>query len=237
MDTHIIIAGDSNALGYLNNGPAPYEPTAQVQIWTGTAWNYMQPGVNTGTPANPQAWGPEVQEANDWLAVHAGDGSHLWIVKDAETVKGSTTLAVDWNPAIGALYASTTHAVNAAMHNLDGTQFAFDRYDALEVGLGENDAVNHAWASAYATNLTSFISAAREDWHVTNVIMNRINDQVGAPEDNLAVRVAQFGVDQADDHVSSFKTIGFEMQPDQLHYDATGQIALGHGFFDNLSLL
>jgi hypothetical protein len=61
-DAHIIIAGDSNALGFLNNGPAPYAPTAQVQIWadsrTGSyQWNYMDPGFNTGTPANPQTGG------------------------------------------------------------------------------------------------------------------------------------------------------------------------------------
>ena len=59
-DTAIIIAGDSNPLGYENNGPAPYTPTYKVQIWTDTngdgvadAWNYMNPGVNTGTPNNP----------------------------------------------------------------------------------------------------------------------------------------------------------------------------------------
>lgn len=241
-DAHIIIAGDSNALGYLNNGPAPYIPTARVQIWAdtngdgvGDAWNYMNPGVNTGTAANPRAWGPEVQEANDWLA--ANPTGYLWIVKDAETVKGATTLAADWNPAGGFMFASATHAAGAAMHALDGSPYAFTHYDVADLQLGENDAANPAMATAYGANLTDFIAQARAAWNVTDFVLGRINDAVGAPADNLAVRVAQFGVDQADDHVTSFKTIGFEMQPDDLHYAEAGQIALGAGFFDGWATL
>lgn len=229
-DAHVILAGDSNALGYLNNGPAPYEATARVQIWTGTAWNYMLPGVNTGTPNNPTAWGPEVQEANDWLA-HNPTGV-LWIVKDALTVKGSTTLAVDWAPHGGAMYTSATSAAGAAMHALDGTPYAFTHYDVADVVLGENDAVNPAYAAAYKANETAFIAAARVDWAVNEFVFSRINDAVGAPADNLAVRVAQWDVDQADPHVESFKTIGFAMQPDDVHYAEAGQLALGHAFYD-----
>jgi hypothetical protein len=236
-DAHLIIAGDSNALGYLNTGPAPYTPTARVQIWTdtngdgvGDAWNYMRPGVNTGTPANPTDWGPEVQQANAWLQAHPT--GILWIVKDAETVKGSTTLAGDWNPASGHMFASTTHAVEAAMHNLDGSAYAFTHYDVADVVLGENDAVNHDMAMAYGANLTDFIAHARTDWDVTEFVFSRINDAVGAAADNLAVRQAVYSVDVADDHAASFKTIGFAMQPDDVHYAEAGQVALGQGFFD-----
>lgn len=231
-DTHVIIAGDSNALGYLNTGAAPYVATAPVQIWTGGAWNYLNPGVNTGTPNNPTAWGPEVQFAKDWLAVHADDGSHLWIVKDAATVKGSTSLAVDWAPASGHMFASTSADVSAAMHNLDGTAYAFDHYDGALIVLGENDAVNPAFAAAYHDNLIAFNSAARAAWHVTTLLESRIEDTMGAPADNLAVRDAQWQVDQADAAMVSFRTIGFEQQPDHVHYDAVGQLALGHAFFD-----
>lgn len=71
-DSRIFTAGQSNDLGYLNNGPAPYVATARVQIFAdtdgdgyGDVWNYMNPGVNTGMPANPTAWGPEVEIAKD----------------------------------------------------------------------------------------------------------------------------------------------------------------------------
>lgn len=235
-DEHIIIAGDSNALGFLNTGPAPYVPTARVQIWAdtnsdgiGDAWNYMNPGVNTGTPANPQDWGPEVAIANNWLA--ANPTGNLWIVKDAETVKGGATLAVEWNPQTGSLFASTTHAAQAAWANVHGGPWSFDHYDAAMIVLGENDAEVPAYAQAYQTNLHAFDAAVRASWNARTIIESRIEDTMGAPADNQAVRVAQWAEDQADPLMASFKTIGFEQQPDHVHYDAAGHIALGNGFF------
>lgn len=234
-DPHIIIAGDSNALGYLNTGPAPYAPTAQVQIWAlqpdGTfAWNYMNPGVNTGTPTNPADWGPEVQIANDWLKLHAGDGSHLWIVKDDMTVKGGTTLAVDWAPG-APWFESTAKAAAAAMHNLDGGPYAFTHYDVADVVLGENDAVNHAYAMAYAANLEAFLPAAQVAWNVEGIAMTRIEDTIGAADDNLAVRTAVYALDPQEADLVSFRTIGFGQASDMVHYDAAGQVALGNAFF------
>ncbi len=242
-DGHIIIAGQSNALGYLNEGPAPYAPTARVQIWTDTngdgvadAWNYMRPGVNTGTPANPHDWGPEVQIANDWLRDHST--GYLWIVKDAQTVKGSTGLAedatqIDWSPhSHGEMFDTTIQAANDAMRNLSGGQFAFDHYDAVMWMQGEQDAYDPAKAAAYQANLTELVADARADWHVTDFIMGRITATAGAAADNLAVRNAEYTVDYNDPFVASFKTIGFEMQSDNLHYDAVGQVSLGNGFYD-----
>lgn len=236
VQEHVIIAGDSNALGFLNTGPAPYAPSAQVQIWAlqpdgSHAWNYMLPGANTGTPANPRSWGPEVQLANRFLQAHAGDGSVLWIVKDDLTVKGGTTLAVDWKPG-SVWFENAAKAAADAMRNLGGGPYAFDHYDAAYVVLGENDAVNHDYAAAYQANLEAFLPAARAAWHVEDIAMSRIEDTMGATADNLAVRVAQWAVDVEDPNLVTFKTIGFEQQADHVHYDARGQIALGDAFFD-----
>ena len=136
-DSRIILAGQSNALGYLNTGAAPYVPTPRVQIWADTngdgvpdAWNYMNPGVNTGTPENPTVWGPEVGFANSWLATHPT--GNLWIVKIA---KGSTGLAadpaqIDWSPSSsGEMYAQATAAIAAARANLAGSSYAFATWD------------------------------------------------------------------------------------------------------------
>lgn len=236
-DAHIIIAGDSNPLGFLNTGPAPYTPTARVQIWTdtdangiGDAWHYMQPGVNTGTQANPTAWGSEVQLANRWLADNPT--GYLWIVKNAETVKGGTTLAADWNPWTGPYFASTMHSAGAAMHNLDGTSFAFDHYDAAFVGLGENDATHPEMAASYLVNLTAFNFAARSAWGVDKLVEYRITTGAGAPADNLAVREAQWQADMADPDLVTFKTIGFAMQPDGVHYAEAGHVALGNANYE-----
>lgn len=231
-DAHIILAGDSQALGFGNSGPAPYALTARVQIWAdtnadgiGDAWNYMRPGVNTGTPANPTVWGPEVELANRWLADNPS--GYLWVLKDAQTVKGGTTLAVDWNPSSGAMFASTTAAANAALHNLDATPFAFSHYEAAVVLLGTNDAISTAHAETYYANLGVFDPAARTAWHVDRLIEARITDTPGDAADNLTIRQAQWQADQDDAHMVSFKTIGFGLQGDWLHYDPAGQVAVG----------
>lgn len=236
-DARIIIAGDSNPLGFLNTGPAPYQVTARVQIWadtdgngTGDAWNYMRPGVNTGTPNNPTVWGSEVEIANRWLADNPT--GYLWIVKNAETVKGGTNLANDWDTQTGFMFQSATRTINAAMHNLDGSQFAFDHYDAAFVGLGENDAVNHQMAADYLPNLIEFNAAARQAWHVTDLVEYRITEGAGSPSDNLAVRQAQWQADQADPDLITFKTQGFAMLSDGIHYAEAGHIALGNANYD-----
>lgn len=237
MDARIIIAGDSNPLGYQNTGPAPYTPTVRVQIWadldgngTGDTWVYMNPGVNTGTKANPTAWGSEVQIANRWLADHP-DGI-LWIVKNAETVKGGSSLGHEWEPFNGSLFVSATRSVNAAMHNLDGTAFAFSHYDVAFIGLGENDASSPAYAADYLPNIIEFNEAIRPTWHVSHLVEYRITEGAGAPADNLAVRQAQWQADQLDEDLATFKTIGFAMQPDGVHYAAEGHIALGNANYD-----
>lgn len=234
-DTRVIIAGDSEALGFQNTGPAPYTPTIRVQIWAkqpdgSYAWNYMRPGVNTGTEHNPTAWGAEVGLANKWLA--ANPDGFLWIVKDDETVKGGTKLAVEWNPDHGAMFSSTTHAAFTAMHNLDGTAFAFDHYDTALVALGTNDAADPVAAAHMLENLTAFVPAARDAWDVNEIVMPRIADHVGTAADNLTVRQAQYTADQASPYLETFKTIGFGLQSDLIHYDASGQLAVGAAFYD-----
>lgn len=241
-DHYIILAGQSNALGFGNTGPAPYVPTAQVQIFAdsngdglGDVWNYMNPGVNTGMPANPTVWGPEVEIANRWRADHPDPNDHLWIVKVA---KGSTGLAedasqLDWSPAsVGEMYDRATAVVGAAKAQLVGSPYAFDHFDAMMWMQGETDATDPAKAAAYNSNLTGFLAEARFDWGVTEVVAGRITTGAGAPADNLAVRVAQWDVDAADAHLATFKTIGDDMQADGIHYAAAGHISLGDAFYD-----
>lgn len=241
-DAHIIIAGQSNALGYLNNGPAPYVNTARVQIWAdtngdgqGDAWNYMRPGPggNTGTPANPNAWGPEVEIAKRWLADHPDPNDHLWIVKVA---KGSTGLAqdpnqLDWSPnSRGEMFDTATATIDAARNDLNWSPtYSFGRWDAAMWMQGEQDATDPAKAAAYSASLTGFLAAARFQWDVTEFYAARITDSPALP-DNFAVRVAQWDVDAADAHLETFKTIGLTMQPDQIHY--ADHIGLGDRFYD-----
>ncbi len=242
-DHRIFTGGQSNGLGYGNNGPAPYVPTARVQIFAdtdgdgyGDVWHYMNPGVNTGMPANPTAWGPEVEIANRWLADHPDPNDHLWIVKVA---KGSTGLAedagqLDWSPnSTGEMYDHATAVIAAAKAELVGSPYAFSQFDAMMWMQGETDATEATKTTAYNANLTDFLAHARFDWGVSEVIYGRITDSPALPY-NFAVRVAQWDVDQADAHLETFKTIGLTMQPDGIHY--ADHIGLGDRFYDGWML-
>lgn len=244
-DTHIIIAGQSNALGYLNTAPAPYAPTPRVQIWCDTdedgipdAWNYMLPGHNTGTHANKTCWGPEVAFANRWLV--ANPTGYLWIVKDG-CVKGSTGLAkndtmgvLDWSPESTSppeLFATATATITAAQANLNGGQFAFNTWDAVLWMQGETDAAVLVTANAYLTNLQDFITHVRNSWSVSRIVVGRISDSAALTY-NAIVRVAQWQVFMDDTNVPSFKTIGFpRRQDDDIHYTAEGHVMLGQAFY------
>lgn len=224
----VVLAGQSNALGFGNTGPAPYVPDPLTFIWDSLKhwWVQMAPGVNTGTPANPADWGPEVAFAQAFRAAHPGEV--LLIVK---SVKGETGLAVrpgiDWSPAShGEMFDLTAERIAAA-------RAAFGPHappvDAVLWMQGEEDAADRAAAAAYGPNLQSFLAAVRARWGAEEVVLGRIG-QAGAWSQD--VRAAQRSVDQADGHVTSFDTIGFGLQGDGLHYDAAGQLALGRGFFD-----
>lgn len=223
----VLLAGQSNALGYLNTSPAPYAADPLTYIWDNDHawWVQMQPGVNTGTPENPADWGPEVAFAQAFRAAHPDEV--LAIVK---SVKGSTGVAedpnqLDWSPAShGEMFDLTTarlHAAEAAIGAVAPDQVFF-------MGM-ETDATDAGKAGHALENLTDLVAHMRADWGATDIGLGRIGAAGAYSQD---VRVAQWSVDQADPHLTSFKTIGFEMQPDGLHYDAAGQLALGQGFFD-----
>lgn len=234
-----LFAGQSNALGFGNTGPAPYTPTYRVQIWVdtdgdglGDAFNFMNPGVNTGTPSNTTAWGPEVAFAKAWLAAHAGDNEILYIGK---VVKGSTSLAqsdgLDWSPASRGELFDKAATESARMR----ANLGIDRLEAVFWMQGEQDTTSASAAASYADHLRDFLGAVRTQWMGDPngyIGVGRITDSAALPY-SQQVRVAQWQVDQEDPHMESFKTIGFAMQPDGLHYAADGQLALGQAFFDN----
>jgi hypothetical protein len=246
----VIVAGQSNALGFLNTGPAPYTPDARVQIWCDTngdgvpdAWNYMLPGSNTGTLANPNVWGPEVEFANQWKSRNVSSSDSLWIVK-AGCVKGSTGLArndgagvLDWSPESTAELFKTAHdTTQAAMAALAGGPYAFTAYDFCMWMQGEQDATDQTAADNYNTNLRDLLAHVRDPtvgWSVNRVGVGRIN----APLTTYVqtVRLAQWDV-STDDPANSpgFTTKDLPLQPDSLHYTAAGHVALGRRFWDAL---
>jgi hypothetical protein len=225
----VLFAGQSNALGFGNTGPAPYTPTERVQIWSGSGFSIMTPGVNTGTPANPTVWGPEVAFANDWLAAHPEGTLYL-----GKVVKGSTPLAqadgLDWSPrSTDELFDQAKATANAMLAARGAVAL-----DAVFWMQGEQDATVSEWAAQYGANLTAFLSAVRSEWmHNAQgyVAAGQISDSTALAY-NQDVRAAELGVDQADPNLETFPTAGFTMQADGLHYAAQGHISLGHAFYE-----
>ena len=235
-----VFAGQSNALGYGMSTatlPSPLQGAdlGQTYIWGGgygaRYWGVMQPGVNTGNENEPQAWGPEVQFAYDFHQAHPDDV--LLIVKVA---LGSTGLApdpaaLDWSPSTHELFDLTTANINrarAAFMAAQGTEAP--QASVVFWMQGETDAGTPEGAAAYHDNLTEFLAHVRSDWMhdpTGKVVAARITD-APALNHNLTVRQAQWQVDQEDENLVTFKTIGFGMQPDLIHYGAGGHVALGH---------
>lgn len=216
----LIVAGQSNALGFQVTPaelPSWYAPDARVQIWTGSAFATMDPGVNTGTPANPNAWGPEVGYASAWLADPANAGQTLYVVK---SVKGSTGLAADagaqdWSPSsTGELFDAATAAVTAAKATLSGpfhtTALWFQ---------GEEDATSATKSAAYATNLAGLETAAATSWGVDDFQYGRISTSLTY---NATVQAAQPDGFATDDSVK---------QADGLHFTGAAQIDHGAEFY------
>lgn len=216
MSQAIIVAGQSNALGYNVTAaelPASYHTDPKVVIWNDTTmqWDVMRPGINTGTPANPGAWGPEVAYAMRWTTAHPNEV--LYVVKD---VKGETALAqtdgLDWSPqSHGELFDATakqvadSHIGNATVLWVQGEQDGYDQGQAL----------------AYGDNLAGLKTAAAQFWGAVRFITAQSQ---GPGEFNDLVQQGE-GPDAVD-------TSGVDKQADGIHYNGVGQIELGDLMYD-----
>lgn len=243
MTKVFVFAGDSNAVGFgmnLSTVPAGLTlPNANAFIFNagGSYWGQLTPGVNTGTASNPQAWGPEAQFA--YAFGQAYPGETLLIIKIA---KGSTPLAldsvaVDWSPdSVGEMFdlaTSTIADARTAFANAQG--YPAPPIDAVMWVGGPNDSFSATRAADYDDNLTDLFAAIRAEWMGQTdgeIVYSRMTDDTAVMPFNLDVRVAQWAVDQADPDAASFKTIGYGLAPDHIHYDATGYVQLGQGLFD-----
>lgn len=217
----VVVAGQSNALGYGNNGPAPAGPVPEIQIWNGDHFEMMAPGVNTGTAANPHAWGPAVSFAASWWWGDRQPGDVLYIL---QSVKGSTGLAadpdeIDWNPHTGEMFSLTSDEIAQ-------TGMAPDLVLWVQ---GEADAMVAEKAAAYQANLAEFFWNARFAWG--NPDVNFVYSDVAADlEFSEVVRQGQAANNGGQSHMVS--SDGLTFQADNLHIDAAGHIDLGFRFWD-----
>lgn len=231
----VVVAGQSNALGF---GLTPAElpdyartPDPRVQIWTPHGFETLRAGTNTGTPANPAAWGPEVAFAHAWRAAHPRE--RLYLVK---SVKGSTSLAadpqaLDWSPASrGELFDRTTQAVAEARA---ASGLAVSTILWMQ---GETDAGDAARSAAYARNLEALLRAMRRTWSDgrARIVVARIGEGPALPYATV-VRAAEAEAAGRDTSAAVVETGGLPLQPDGLHLAAAGEMALGTAFYEAAS--
>jgi hypothetical protein len=186
----------------------------------------LYPGLNTGTLAHPEAWGPETTFAAQFHVTHPFEP--LFIVKSA---KGSTGLAadpsaLDWSPeSTGEMFDLTTERIAEARAALGGLA-----PDTVFLMQGEQDATSLEAANAYAENLRGWLAAIRAEWMGDpqgHIVFGRIGDSTPYFEQ---VRWAQYVVDLEDPNAVSFDTYDFAMQCDNLHYAADGFLRIGGAF-------
>ena len=229
----VVFAGQSNALGFgMSRATLPPEyaaPDPLTWIWSNAGGHFeiLEPGFNTGTPANPEAWGPEVAFAHDFRLTHPDE--LLIIVK---SVKGSTGLAqtdaaLDWSPAsVGEMFDLTAGRIAAAR-----AAAGEPAVDAVFIVQGEQDGFDLGAAQAYGANLTSWLDAIRAEWMGDEQGRVALAEISHAHEGFELVRQAQAQVAAADPFVDAIDAGWLPLQDDGLHYAAASHVAMGDEFF------
>ncbi len=223
-----LLAGQSNMLGHGLPGVLPEacrRPNPAAMIWDSPsrAWRPLEPG---------ERFGPEIMIGWTLRAEHPGQ--RLALVKHAA---GSTDLDEDWRPTteagqcasgrcqwpalVEAIAQSRAALLDAGLDSLPGGIFWMQ---------GESDARRQGAAERYLDNLTRLIDALRLELGQPGapVVLGRLsarlpasaapfNDQIRAAQDDAA----------ADPLVAAVDTDDFDLEADQVHFSALGQIALG----------
>jgi hypothetical protein len=195
------------------------------------------------SPATPvQVFGPEIGLARQ---IWADTRQQITIVKAAI---GSTSLAVDWNPATpNGYYAQMVAKVIATMA-ADAAKGQLDTLGAVYWYQGEDDAANPSWYPKYQSNLTDFIAHLRTDLpldHAASIVLAKESQAAtisyrqatgDCPFDNCAtVQVGDRAVRVADDwaaanlaHVVEVDTLDLpRVAPFLIRLSNVGELALG----------
>ena len=232
----VIFAGQSNLGLGMSTATLPDHlkggaiPNTYMFTSASTYWGGVVPGTETVFPNNPGTWGAADQFAYNFHQTRPDD-----ILLVVEVGHGSTGIAadpnaLDWSPAShGEMFDLTEATLARALAALAVPAPAVSA--VFFVGL-ETDATDAAKAAHAGENLDALTDAIRDRlMHDPNghIGMTRISDTPVLAY-NQAVREAVWSADQADDNLSTFKTVGLERQADNLHDAASAHVAIGDAF-------
>ena len=242
-----LLGGQSNADGRAPPTGLPTSPVNLQQPQTDVDFFYKVEGatatlttLRTGLSETSQ-FGPEItlgRRLADFWSVESG--TRVAIIKYAN---GGTSLNIDWM------------AGGTVTTNLDGKEYiTFQqtvsqglaalavKYPAAVLDLqgmvwmqGESDAVN-SYGNQYQTNLTKFIADVRANYGAElpfiagrlSTNQTSLNDTPAEATQFNLVRNAQTAVAATIPRVSLINTDGYGMNGDNLHFNASGQQALGN---------
>jgi Carbohydrate esterase, sialic acid-specific acetylesterase len=220
-----LLAGQSNMVGQGDSEElsAPLNSTqGDVMAWMSSSVGWTP--LKWGSGNLPTQFGPELGFGR---AIADGDPDVRYaLVKSA--VNG-TSLAVDWNPATGPVYADFVSTLAQASQRLTDLGIDYE-VRGLVWMQGESDAMDEAMADAYQVNMESFIGEVRTLVGVPDlpVVMARIRGNMAPPfVYSLTVRMAQESVAAGDPNVKIVDTDSLTLHPDGVHYDTAGQLQLG----------
>lgn len=223
-----LMAGQSNMVG---QGDAT-ELTAPLNAAQGDVAAWMSNAVGWtplrwGSGNEPTFFGPELSFGR--AMADSDPDARFAVVKHA--VNG-TSLAVDWNPAGGAVYGEFLSTLTQAGQRLDSLGLAYEVKGLLWMQ-GESDAMDQVMAESYQQNMNDFIAAVRTVLGVPDlpVVMGRIRGNMPPPFSySLTVRMAQESVAAGDPNVRVVDIDSLSLRADGVHYDTQGQLDLGQRF-------
>ncbi len=233
----LIVAGQSNAVGYASNplaaGLTDYH-YSRTRIWKNGAWEILNPADNTQS-ANQAINNHGIEPYIGYYFEKAFPNDNIYIIKYAV---GGIPLAEDavsndWSPA------STGQAYAVFVHDYLIPAFASSDLSSYKpLGLwwmqGESDALNELSANAYLSNLGDFFG------HLTTDVpaVQKFRKFIGRVRDSNSwtyrsiVRQGQaaFCATQSNNAIL-IDTDSIDTEPDDIHYSAAGFAELGSALF------
>jgi hypothetical protein len=244
-----LVAGQSNADGRASiAGLAPplANPLTSVPIFydddftaEGAHWQDLRPGMSGGYGQSTDGrslFGPELAFGHSLHDSMPDDP--MAIIKYAY---GGTNLDVQWNPGVdgeprGLHFANFLSTVQAGLASMSPGDVPI--ISGMIWMQGESDAGNAAMSQSYEENLTNLIEVVRDELDapylpfVVGQIANAKPYAYG-PQ----VQQAQYNVSRAVPHTALVLTGDLGLKSDNVHYDTSGQLALGQRFADEMRRL
>jgi hypothetical protein len=228
-----LFAGQSNsrAIGG-NSGNVPVNlqtPNPKMRIWNiiNQRWETYSAGVNSDTAGGgveTDLWGPEGEFARRWCADNPGKVCH--IIKMGINSSG---LNDRWIPSANDLFQDFELEIKKALGQLAGRK----KIHAICWEQGGTDAEDTSDASAYESNLTTLITAARQRWgqHNSKFIFGMVRADYGdfastvqTGQQNVATALASQGVGI---YYNDDRTL-----IDEAHWNAAGVTNCGQDMYE-----